>query len=120
MAGQRADFVNDLIEFRTVDEVVIQFVVHVAPQVGAKGIVVERHQRAAVQEDAIAARGDQHRHDGLHVLLVQILVLPAQVEHALFVRAETVERLAVRPFEFQFGVIGLAVNHLRKGAGGSC
>ena len=39
-------------------------------------------------------------------------MLAAQVQHALFVRAEAIERLAVRPLERQFGVIRLPIHDL--------
>ena len=39
-------------------------------------------------------------------------MLPAQIEHAFFVRAEAVQRFAVRPLEFKFGVIGLSIDDL--------
>ncbi|MGB8215103.1 MAG: hypothetical protein WCE68_16260 [Anaerolineales bacterium] len=49
--------------------------------------------------------------------MVKILVLPAQVQHALFMRTESVQRFPVGPFEFQLGMVGLTINHLLESAG---
>jgi hypothetical protein len=81
LAGERAQLVHDAVELRPVNEVVIQLVVDIAPEVGAERVVVKGHQRITVQQHAVPARGDEHRHDRLHVLLVEILVLAAQVQH---------------------------------------
>ena len=70
------------------------------------------HQRVAVQQHTIPAGGDQHGNDCLHVLLVQVLMLAAQVQHTFFVRTQAVERLVVSPLEPQPGVVGLPIDDL--------
>ena len=79
---------------------------------GAKGIVVEDHERIAIHQESISACGNQNWHGNFHILLVKILVLPAQIQHTLFVRTEAVKRFPLDPFEFQLGMVSLAVNHL--------
>ena len=77
---------------------------------------MENHERIAIQQDSIASRGNQNWNCHFHILLVKILMLGAQIQHALFVRTEAVQRFFIGPFEFQPGVVGLSVKNLLKSA----
>ena len=110
--GELTELRDDVVELGADDEVVVQLLVDIGPEIGAECVVVEGHQGRAVDEDAVAARRDEHGNRGFHVLLVEELVLAAEVEHALFVGAQPVECLAVSPFELELGVERPAVDHL--------
>ena len=110
---------DNRIEIRSIDEIKVHFIIDVRPHIRSEGVIMENHERIAIQQDSISARGNQNWNCNFHILLIKILVLPAQIEHALFMRTETVKRFPISPFEFQLGMVGLTVNHLFKGAGGS-
>ena len=45
---------HDLVELRAVNEVIVQLILHIGPQVRTESIVVKGHQRVAIQQDPIA------------------------------------------------------------------
>ena len=91
-------------------EVVVQLVHNVHPHVRAVAIVLEGHQRAAVEQEAVALGGHKAGHAGLHVLLVELAALAPEVAVALLVGAEAVEALVPKD-ELHLGVVGHAVLH---------
>ena len=110
--GQRPELSHDLVEARPEHHVVVQLLVDVAPEIRPEGVVVESDQRGAVEEDAVAAGRHEDRHGHLEVLLVEVLVLAAEVEHALLVRAQPVQGLPVGKAELELRVERRAVNDL--------
>ena len=58
--SQAPELMDDLIELRTVDKVIIQFIIHIRPEIGTRCIVMKSHQRVTIQQNAIPTRRDQH------------------------------------------------------------
>ena len=108
-AGELMVAAGHAVEAAAVDEVIVQLVHRVGPPARAGSLVVEGHQRAAVEEDAVAAGRDQVGHDHLHVLLIERAGFPPQVAMAFLVRAEPEQRFVVAEGELQGGLEGVAV-----------
>ena len=92
-SGQQTVAAMDVADISAGDEVVIELVDRVAPDVLADLGILEGHERPAVEQEAVALGRYERRHAGFHVVLIEVAVMTTQVADSLLVRAEAVERL---------------------------
>src|SRR5690348_2326547 len=100
-----------VVERVALNEVEVESVDGIGPPAGAVSAVAEGHERAAVEQDSIAARGNEVRDHGLHVLLVEVAGAAAQVSVALLVRAEAEDGFIGSEDKLQARLEAHAVEH---------
>ena len=103
-AGQVPVASDNIVEFRTVEEIEVHFPVSVGIEIGAVGVIIEFGSAVGGGKNAITAGGQEERNGDFHIGLVEILGRTPQVQQTFRCLAKTKDVFAFLELQMESGM----------------